>query len=350
MDAFFASVEERDKPYLNGLPVIVGADPKGGHGRGVVATANYLARQLGIHSALPIRKAWEFCEASRKKGGARCAFITSGFHRYGEASRSVFAVVALLVPTMSQTSIDEAYLDLSSCGSFKKAESLAKRIKKEVKNKTGLTCSIGVGPNKMIAKICSDYEKPDGLTVVLPEDVEKFLRPLSIRVIPGIGKISEQTFKRLGVNTVRDAQKYSWEELQKKFGKHGFSIWEKVRGIDERPVEPTKPKRKSIGKHHTFNTDTRDMKEVLVTIKKQIGVILREVRKQGFKEFRTVVLTVRFEDFVTRTRSLTLEKPIHTAKELELKATKLLLPFFERAENPQSLAIRLIGVRVEKFQ
>lgn len=349
MDAFFASVEERDKPYLKGLPVIVGSDPKEGKGRGVVSTANYKARELGIGSALPIRKAWELCEKSRKNGGNRCAFVTSGFHRYGAASREVFEVVRSLVPVVSQTSIDEAYLDLSFCGSFKKAEVLARKIKREVKKRTKLTCSIGIGGNKMVAKICSDYEKPDGLTVVLPEEAEEFLKPLSIRVIPGVGKVGEQTFKRLGVETVADAQKYSWEEFQKRFGKHGFSMWERVRGIDERGVEAVKQKRKSIGKHHTFKEDTRDMKEVVETIRKQVKVILSEVKRQGFKEFRTVVLTVRFDDFVTVTRSLTLEKSIKTAKQLELKATKLLLPFFEKTENPKGKAIRLIGLRLEKL-
>lgn len=349
MDAFFASVEERDKPYLKGLPVIVGSDPQEGKGRGVVSTANYRARKLGIHSALPIQQAWKFCEASRKRGESRCVFITSGFARYGKASREVFKIVGSLVPRMTQTSVDEAYLDLSFCKTFKKAEVFARGIKKKIKKETGLTCSIGIGENKMIAKICSDFEKPDGLTVVLPGDAEKFLRPLSIRSIPGVGKVSEQIFKNLGVKTIGDAQKYSWEDFQNKFGKHGFSMWERVRGIDERSVELEKAKRKSIGKHYTFATDTRDMKEVVDIIRKQIKVILSEVKKQGFKEFRTVVLTVRFEDFVTRTRSLTLALPISAAKELELKATKLLLPFFEKKENPKDKAIRLIGVRVEKL-
>ena len=201
----------------------------------------------------------------------------------------------------------------------------------------------------MVAKIASDYEKPDGLTVVLPRNVESFLKPLPIRSIPGIGVKAGQTFTRLGVKTIGDARKYSWEELQKKFGKHGFSIWERVRGIDEREVETRKVKRKSIGKHHTFSEDTRDMKEVTATVKKQIKVILSEVERQGFKEFRTVVLTVRFDDFVTVTRSLTLESSIRTGRQLELKATKLVLPFFEKAENPNNKALRLIGIRVEKL-
>ena len=153
MDAFFASVEERDKPYLKGLPVIIGSDPQEGKGRGVVSTANYCARKLGIHSALPISKAWELCELSRKEGGDRCVFITAGIGRYSDASSEVFKEIRKLVPIIAQTSIDEAYLDLSFCGSFKKAETLVRRMKKTIQTKNNLTCSVGVGPNKMIAKI-----------------------------------------------------------------------------------------------------------------------------------------------------------------------------------------------------
>jgi nucleotidyltransferase/DNA polymerase involved in DNA repair len=349
MDAFFASVEERDKPYLKGLPVIVGADPQAGRGRGVVATANYTARELGIGSALPIRAAWELCEAYRKIGGVRCVFITSGFHRYASASREVFAIVREYVPVVMQTSVDEAYLDLGFCKTFARAEVLAKKLRKEIKKRTKLTSSIGISNSRMVAKIASDYGKPNGLTVVLPRHVETFLRPLHIRNIPGIGVRGGHIFARLGVKTIGDAQKYSWEEMQKQFGKHGFLIWERVRGIDKREMETRKVTRKSIGKHHTFGEDTRDMKKAVETIQQHIKVILKEVTAQGFKEFRTVVLTVRFDDFVTVTRSLTLDEPISSARQLELKVIKLLLPFFERTENPKNKALRLIGVRVEKL-
>lgn len=349
MDAFFASVEERDKPYLKGLPVIVGSDPQNGSGRGVVSTANYKARELGIGSAMPIQKAWKLCEESRKKGGTRCVFVTSGFHRYGPASREVFTIVRKHVPVVAQASIDEAYLDLTFCKTFKTAKELAERIKKEITKSTKLTCSIGIGNSKMIAKIASDFKKPDGLTVIYPRSVDSFLKPLSIRALPGVGKKAEASLHRLGIRTVGDLQAYSWNELQRRFGKHGFSMWERSRGIDDREITPTKPQRKSIGKHHTFAEDVHDMEIVLAALKKQIQVIVREVGKQGFTEFRTVVLTVRFEDFITVTRSLTLEAPIATARELELKAIKLLLPFFEQKENPKGKAIRLVGIRVEKL-
>jgi len=349
MDAFFASVEERDKPYLSGMPVIIGADPEGGNGRGVVSTANYQARKLGIGSALPIQKAWRLCEESHKQGGTQCVFILPSMNHYSTASKEVFDIVRTYVKRISKMSVDEASLDLSFCDTYTDAEKLAYKIKREIKNKTKLTCSIGIGENRMIAKIASDYEKPNGLTIILPNNSECFLNSLPIRSIPGVGKVSQQKLLQMGVKTVADVQKYSWEELQDKFGKHGFALWEKVHGIDERKVENERPKNKSIGKHYTFDKDTHDIKQVSLVIKEQIKTIIKQVNKQGFKNFRTVVLTVRFDDFITRTRSLTLDSPISTERDLGLKATKLLLPFFESKENPKNKAIRLIGVRVEKL-
>lgn len=349
MDAFFASVEERDKPYLKGYPVIVGADPKEGTGRGVVSTANYKARELGIGSALPIQKAWKLCEVHRAKGGKRCVFVTSGFSKYGVASKEVFSVVNALVAVVSQVSVDEAYLEFSQEGTFEKAKEKAQIIKRQVKKKTGLTCSIGIGPNKMIAKIASDYEKPNGLTVITPEEVEDFLRPLSIRAIPGIGVKAQEKLNRLGIQTIADAQEYPWEFFESSFGKHGFSMWERFRGIDSRPVTNEESVRKSIGKHHTFNIDTVRRKEVQDVLKEQCADVYKELKHKKYTEFKTVVLTVRFSDFKTTTRSLTRAEPMTTLRDLELKATKLMLPFFDRSENPEGKAIRLVGIRVEKL-
>lgn len=349
MDAFFASVEERDKPYLKGLPVIIGSDPQEGKGRGVVSTANYVARALGIGSAMPISQAWKLCEKSRAQGGARCVFIISGAGKYARASNEVFAVVRKHVPILAQTSIDEAYLDLSFCGSFESATKLARELKDDVKKRTGLTCSIGVGPNKMIAKIASDHEKPDGLTVIAADKVDDFLLSMPVRKLPGVGAVSAATLARKGIQTIRDAQAYSWEELTKLFGKSGFSLWERIRGIDERPVEPEKPKSKSIGKNHTFDNDTHDRKDVVAVVNQQVKGIIADMQQQGFTQFRTVVLTVRFSNFTTHTRSITYDDPLHTVTQFELKALKLLLPFFEKKENPNNLAIRLVGVRIEKL-
>ncbi len=349
MDAFFASVEERDKPYLRGLPVIIGADPKGGSGRGVVSTANYKARELGIHSALPIQSAWKRCEAARRGGGARCVFITGNHHRYTSVSKEVFSIVRAHIPIVSETSIDEAYMDLSFCETYDTAKALATSLKRTLKKETNLSCSIGIGANKMIAKIASDYEKPNGLTVVRPEETEAFLAPLPIRAIPGIGVVAEQRCNRQGIYTVADAQQISWQDAESLFGKHGFSLWERFRGIDERKIETAPPTRKSIGKHHTFAVDTEDMEYVIRVLRNQTEQIVHEVARRGFTEFRTVVLTVRFADFTTTTRSLTAEMPLTTSKDIMLKLMKLVLPFFDSSGNPKHKAIRLIGVRVEKL-
>lgn len=345
MDAFFASVEERDKLYLKGAPVIVGADPKGGRGRGVVSTANYTARKLGIHSALPIQKTWELCKGHKPA----CVFITPHMGKYSDASREVFTIVGQHVACIEQVSVDEAYLDLSFAGSFKKAEQFARNIKKDIKKQAGLTCSMGIAPSKLVAKIASDVEKPNGLTVVTPGRVEKFLAPMSIRVIPGIGEKAAQQFARLGVKTIEEARVFSWQRLQGLFGKYGFSMWEKLRGIDERPVAHVEVMRKSIGKHHTFSKDTDSREEVMSVLNEQAKIILEEMKRKSFKTFRTVVLTVRFEDFTTVSRSLTLDEPLKTTRALRLKALKLALPFFEKTANPESKKIRLIGLRVEKL-
>lgn len=349
MDAFFASVEERDKPYLKGMPVIVGADPSGGAGRGVVSTASYAARRYGIYSATPIGKAWRLCEEAHKQGKPACVFITPEFSRYGEAAREVFAIVRRFVPDIEQTSIDEAYLNMSFSKSFKAARGIAEDIKRAIKKGTALSCSIGIAPNKMVAKIASDYQKPDGLTVVAPRKVESFLAPLPVLAIPGVGPKAEGKFRALSAGTIQDARRLSWQEMEAHFGSLGISLYERLRGIDDRPFETLPTLRKSIGKHHTFSADTRDMDAVLAVIREHAAEITATMKRKGFTAFKTVVLTVRFEDFTTATRSLTLDAPAASARPIVLAATKLLFPFFEKSGNPNGQAIRLVGVRVEKL-
>lgn len=349
MDAFFASVEERDRPYLKGKPLVIGSDPKGGKGRGVVSTASYAARKYGVHSALPISKAWNFCEKGKREGGEPCVFITGGFGKYSKASKEVFKVVSEIVPNIQQVGIDEAYLDLSFTKSFTEAKKIARIIQHRIRSETGLTGSIGIGPNKLIAKVASDYKKPRGLTVVTSKRAEKFLEVLPLRSIPGIGPKAMQKFSRRGMQNVLNAKKLSWEQLGKMFGKWGFGMYEKLRGIDERPLSEA-AERKSIGKHYTFHEDTRDMKEVIATLKKHGETIIGSMHRKKFKGFRTTVLTVRFDDFTTKSRSVTVKELLKTQKDLETKAVKLVLPFFEKTDNPQSKAIRLIGLRIEKLE
>ena len=169
MDAFFAAIEERDHPELKGRPVVVGADPAGGKGRGVVATANYPARVYGIHSAMPISRAWQLAEAARRRGRPATAFVRGSHRKYGEVSGRIMAILHHFAPVVEEASIDEAYLDLSFAGSFEAAAEICRSIKAEILAKERLTASMGLGPNKMVAKIASDFQKPDGLTVVTPE-------------------------------------------------------------------------------------------------------------------------------------------------------------------------------------
>jgi len=349
MDAFFASVEERERPFLKQTPVIVGADPQGGAGRGVVATANYAARALGIRSALPVKEAWRKCEEHRERAGVPCTFITPDAEKYRRASHEVFAIVAGFVPVIEMVSIDEAYLDLTFCNTYARAHDLAVALKDVIARRAHLTASVGIGPNKMIAKIASDYQKPDGLTVIEPPEVEDFLRAISVGTLPGVGSVSVRALTNRGIRTVGDLQRYSWEELERMFGKRGFSLWERARGIDERPVCSVPAVRKSIGKHHTFATDEHSMHVVMRTMQKQAASLIRTMRSRRYSGFRTVVLTVRTSDFATHTRSITTKEYMRTKRDIELKALKLLLPFFEKKQNPQQLGVRLVGVRIEKL-
>ena len=259
MDAFFAAIEERDHPELKGRPVVVGADPAGGKGRGVVATANYPARVYGIHSAMPISRAWQLAEAARRRGRPATAFVRGSHRKYGEVSGRIMAILHHFAPVVEEASIDEAYLDLSFAGSFEAAAEIwPGRSKPRSLAKERLTASMGLGPNKMVAKIASDFQKPDGLTMVTPEAAEAFLAPLAVRKIPGIGPKTEESLARLGIKTVQDLKRFTPEELREKFGKWGPSLYERIRGRHDSPLV-TEWEPKSVGEQETFAQDTRDL-------------------------------------------------------------------------------------------
>jgi len=348
MDAFFAAVEEREMPWLRGSPIVVGADPKGGVGRGVVSTANYKAREYGIHSAMSIRRAWELSQTKRKKRDLPTVFITPRFDKYSNASREIVSIVKKYVPKIQKVGTDEMYLDLSCTGSYKKAEALANQLQTAIKRKTKLTGSIGIGPNKMIAKIASDFKKPSGLTVVSEDAVQKFIAPLPVRTIPGIGPKMEERLLRLGIQTVAELRQLSKDELQRRFQSWGVSLYEKARGHGSAEFS-THEKAKSIGEHRTFQEDTHDMRLVMKTLAAMAEGLVHSLKQQKFSGFRTVALTVRFADFETKQRSVTTKSSMQNTHELELKAMKLLLPFFEKGENPYKKAVRMVGLRVEKL-
>lgn len=348
MDAFFASIEERDNLRLAGRPIVVGADPKDGLGRGVVSTANYAARAYGIRSALPISTAWKFSEAARRKGLPPAAFLGVDMKKYGDVSRRVMAILRSHVEHIEEASVDEAYFDLSFADSYAHAEEIALGIKNEIKIKERLTASVGIGPNKLIAKIASDAQKPNGLTVVRPEMAEKFLEPMSIRAIPGVGPKTEERFRQVGVSTIKDAKRFSEGELFGMMGKSGPELYEKLRGRSSSELVEVW-EAKSVGEQETFEYDAKDpmfLRDRLREISR--GVYVR-LMQSGFKSYRTVVVTVRFADFTTRTRSATLKDPDTRLETIQFQVLRLFMPFLDLRENPNRKAFRLLGVRVEKL-
>lgn len=361
MDAFFAAVEERDHPRLKGKPIVVGSDPEDGKGRGVVSTANYKAREYGIRSALPISTAWKFSEKAKSEGKSAAVFFGGNFEKYTAVSGKIMSLIRKYVPLVEQASVDEAYLDLSFCENFERAALLAEKIKNSIKKNEKLTASIGIGPNKLIAKIASDMKKPDGLTVVLPEKTEKFLEPLSVRKIPGIGPKTEIIFKRMNIATVKDLKRYSEPRLSELLGKWGVEIYQKVRGIDDTPITE-EYEAKSIGEQETFPVDSRKATFVLERLKFLCAGVIDRFFESDFDSFKTISITVRFDDFETKTRAKTLpglvsrtgdlfQKPTpeKITKVLEFESTKLLSPFLDKRENPHRKSIRLIGVKIEKL-
>ena len=360
MDSFFASIEERDHPRFAGRPIVIGADPEDGRGRGVVSTANYKAREFGIRSALPIATAWRYAEAARKKGALQTVFLTPDMEKYSAVSREVMGILHEHADVVEEASVDEAYFDLSSAGDYDAAAAVCRKIKSEIKTRERLTASCGVGPNKLIAKIASDREKPDGFTVVrgdVGSAVEKFLEPLPIRTIPGVGPKTEERFIELRVRTVGDARRFTADELHKMMGKWGAELYEKLRGRDDSPLV-TEWVAKSVGEQETFPHDTHDRKFLRARLAAlAAGVYERfaaEARAGHFTSFRGVTITVRFADFTTLTRAATLPKPVMArdpaAREtLQFQALRLFMPFLDRRENPARKAFRLLGVRVEKL-
>lgn len=353
MDAFFAAIEERDNPRFSGLPIVIGADPNSpageGKGRGVVSTANYKAREYGIRSALPISKAWRFSEEAKRRGLPPAVFLPGDFEKYSRISEEIMAIIHQYSPLVEEASVDEAYFDLTPAGSFEKAGKICRQIKKEIKEKERLTCSIGIGPNKLIAKIASDFKKPDGLTAVEEKDAEAFLEPLPIRKIPGIGPKTEAKFHAHKIKTVKDLKKFSAERLEEMLGKWGVELYEKARGRDDSSIQ-TEWVAKSIGEQETFSQDTLEASFVLERLNALCQSIAGRFAKENFKTFKAAGITVRFSDFETRTRSRTLAKPVNDPRILQIEALKLLLPFLDKRANPALKPIRLIGVKVEKLK
>ena len=258
--------------------------------------------------------------------------------------------------SIEQASIDEAYFQLQfPIFNFQfpnviwnEAGNIARTIKEEIKMEEKLTCSIGIGSNKLIAKIASDFKKPDGLTIVTDEEKESFLEPMPIRKIPGIGPKTEIRFRTMGILTVRDLKQLSEPELTDFLGKWGKDLYQKARGIDDSPLEPfSEPK--SIGEQETFLEDTLDSARIISTLTEMARRVIQRMGTEGFSGYRTIGIIVRFSGFETKTRSHTLPTPSKSTETLKFEALKLLMPFLDRRENPRNKKIRLVGLRIEKL-
>lgn len=335
LDAFFPSVEMRENPELRGKPVIVGADPKEGKGRGVVSSASYEARELGVRSGMPISKAWKLCP--------HAIYLRPNFELYERVSNNIMKILRRYAEKFEQVGIDEAFLDVSNkVRDFEEARELAERIKREVLNKEKLTCSIGVGPNKLVAKIASDYRKPYGLTVVKEEDVKRFLLKLEVRKLPGVGLKTERRLKEMKIKTIGDLAKANVEELIKNFGILGASLHQLANGIDESEVQE-EYEVKSIGREITFEEDTDEQNLIFNTIDELAKDIHQELLSNNFY-FKTITVKVRYEDFETHTHSKSLFFPTNRIEVVKDVAKKLTLPFLQVNKK-----IRLIGVRVSNL-
>jgi len=335
LDSFYPSVEIREHPELKDKPVVVGADPKGGTGRGVVSSASYEARKFGIRSAMPISRAWKLCPDG--------IFLRPHFDLYIPASTAVMKILQSHADKFEQGGIDEAYLDISSkVKDFDEASEFARRIMEEVLEKESLTCSIGIGPNKLIAKIASDFKKPYGLTVVKPEAVKDFLIPLNVGKIPGVGPKTEQALRQLNIETIRDLASLTPETLTRSLGILGIRLHEFANGIDNSEVVE-EYETKSIGRDITFERDMDDQAQITQILDELAEEVHAEVIANGFK-FKTVTVRVRYHNFDTHTRAKSLPFPTSDLDILKNSVKRLICSFLRGKRK-----VRLVGIRVSNL-
>ncbi len=333
MDAFFVSVEELEDPSLKGKPVIVGADPDG---RGVVAAASYEARKYGIHSAMPIGRAKQLCP--------HAVFLRGHRGKYSYYSEKIYEIFGEFTPVVEMVSIDEAYLDLTGTERLHGgALTAADRLIRTVKARTGLNCSVGASTSHLVSKIASDQAKPHGLLYIFPGGEAKFLAPLPIRRMPGIGKVTEPELLELGLATIGDLQRYGLEKLRARFGKYGEWLWTKSRGEDIEAYQ-YEEEPKSISPETTFDVDTADAGELERTLSylaQRVAGRLRDHRLFA----RTVGLKLRNARFKTLTRDVTLDEPTHLDSVIFANVLRLFEQAWKRDEK-----IRLIGVRASNLE
>ncbi len=331
MDAFYASVEVLDDPSLAGKPVIVG----GSRERGVVTSASYEARPFGIHSAQPVASAMRLCPHG--------IFLPVRMARYQEVSETIFEIFSRFTPLVEPLSIDEGFLDVTgSRRLFGSAETIAREIKRLVREEVGLTVSAGIASTKFVAKIASDLGKPDGLVCVAHEKTREFLAPLPITRLWGVGAVTFKAFKRMGVATIGDLSRIPGERLRREFGKHGEQLHLLSRGIDPRPVEPHRPV-KSMGREETFSKDLTDREALNRELLSLATNVARRVRRHGLTG-KTVTLKVKYSDFELVTRSATLDTPTNDAARVYATCGELL----ERTKAG-ARPVRLLGIYLSRL-
>lgn len=334
MDAFFASIEQRDDPRLKGRPVCVGGDPGG---RGVVAAASYEARRFGIRSAMPCREAYRRCPDA--------IFIPPRIGHYAEVGQQIRAIFHEVTDLVEPLSLDEAYLDVTTNHLDEPlASKVARWIKSRIRGELNLVASAGVGPNKFIAKIASDLRKPDGLVIIPPERVAAFVETLSVAKLWGVGPATRERLAGWGIRTAGDLRRRPLSEMVERMGKHGAFLHGLAHGIDPRRVTPTRAP-KSRGSERTFAEDVRDIDVLLGSLQSQCDRVAKSLVKMD-RDARTVTLKLRYEDFTTVTRSRTVETPFRAARQIETIASALLLSQTEAGTRP----VRLIGVSVSGFR
>ncbi len=332
MDAFFASVEQRDHPHLKGQPVAVGGSP---NGRGVVAAASYEARKFGVKSAMPSWRALKLCPD--------LVFVKSRFDVYKQVSEQIREIFYEYTDLVEPLSLDEAYLDITDNKlQISSARQVALEIKQKIQTRTGLTASAGVATNKFVAKIASDINKPNGIAVITPEKMVTFLEELPIGKFHGIGKATEQKMQLLGIFTGKDLKGWEEHDLVREFGKSGSFFYKIVRGDDDRPVQPNRI-RKSVGAENTFSNDLEsvdDMKSELKRIAEKVSTRMNRINTKG----RTVTVKVRYDDFESVTRSHTLNEMVNSPDILYDESEKLL-----SATEAGIRKVRLLGISVSNL-
>jgi DNA polymerase IV len=332
MDAFFASVEQLDSPELRGKPVAVGGSGE----RSVVAAASYEARKFGVKSAMPSVVAKRLCP--------ELIFVSHHFERYHEVSAAVFTIFRRYTETVEPLSIDEAFLDVTDdllkIGS---ATLIAKKIKAEIRETTGLTASAGISINKFLAKIASEVKKPDGIFVIRPEEAEKYIEALPIEKFFGIGKVTAEKMHKLGIHTGADLKRWDLYSLVRNFGKIGVFYHDIVRGIDDRPVEPYS-ERKSVGTELTFEKDLTTNFEIVAELYRIEKELLNRIGEAGTSG-RTITLKIKFADFHQITRSRTLQNYVRDFETLHSEVTEL-----RKALELPGKKIRLMGVSISNME